>query len=89
MPDNVDVKMMFYKGSPAGVELPIFVNLTVAETEPGIKGDTVSGSTKPAILSTGAVVQVPLFIEEGETLKVDTRSGTYCERVQQPSNRGE
>lgn len=83
MPDNINVKMMFYKGRPAGVELPIFVSLKVAETEPGIKGDTVSGSTKPAKLETGATIQVPLFIEEGEVLKVDTRDGSYCERVQE------
>jgi len=83
MPDNVDVKMIFYKDRPAGVELPIFVNLKVAKTEPGIKGDTVSGATKTAVLSTGATIQVPLFIEEGEVLKVDTRTGSYCERVQE------
>ncbi len=83
MPDNIDVKMTFYKERPAGVELPIFVNLRVAQTEPGMKGDTVSGATKAAVLSTGATIQVPLFVEEGELLKVDTRSRSYCERVQE------
>jgi len=82
MPENIEVEMTFYKGSPAGVELPIFVNLEVVETEPGIKGDTVSGSTKPAELATGATIQVPLFVEKGDLLKVDTRTGTYCERAQ-------
>ncbi len=81
MPDNIEVKMMFYNDRPAGVELPIFVNLRVAKTEPGIKGDTVSGATKAAVLSTGAACQVPLFIEEGELLKIDTRTKSYCERV--------
>ena len=83
MPDNIDVKMMFYKERPAGVELPIFVNLRVAQTEPGMKGDTVSGATKAAVLSTGATIQVPLFVEEGELLRVDTRTKSYCERVQE------
>ncbi|HUT03171.1 MAG TPA: elongation factor P [bacterium] len=83
MPDNIEVKMMFYNDLPAGVELPIFVNLKVAETEPGMRGDTVSGATKLAVLSTGAAIQVPLFVEEGEVLRVDTRTKSYCERVQE------
>ena len=83
MPDNIEVKMTFYKDSPAGIELPIFVNLKVVSTEPGMKGDTVSGASKSAVLSTGATIQVPLFIEEGELLKVDTRTRSYCERVQE------
>ena len=83
MPDNIDVKMMFYNDRPAGVEIPIFVNLKVAKTEPGIRGDTVSGATKLAVLSTGAAIQVPLFVEEGEVLRVDTRTRSYCERVQE------
>ena len=83
MPDNIHVKMMFYKDRPAGLELPIFVNIEIAKTEPGIKGDTVSGATKAAVLSTGATIQVPLFIEEGELLKIDTRTKSYCERVQE------
>jgi elongation factor P len=63
------------------VELPNFVDLRVVETEPGVKGDTASGGTKLAKLETGAVVQVPLFVQEGDVLKVDTRSGAYIERV--------
>ena len=64
-----------------GVELPIFVELVVESTDPGVKGDTASGGTKPATLETGAVIQVPLFLEEGTLVKVDTRTGEYVERV--------
>jgi elongation factor P len=70
-----------YEGKPIGVELPIFVELEVAETAPGVKGDTASGGSKPAVLETGASVQVPLFLEAGNVIKVDTRSGEYVERV--------
>jgi elongation factor P len=63
------------------VELPTFVVLTVTATEPGVRGDTATGASKPATLETGYVVQVPLFIEEGERLKIDTRSGEYMERA--------
>ncbi|MBF0509472.1 MAG: elongation factor P, partial [Deltaproteobacteria bacterium] len=66
---------------PVGVVLPFFVELAVAETEPGVKGDTASGGSKPAKLETGAVIQVPLFINEGDRLKVDTRTGEYIERA--------
>jgi len=66
---------------PIGLELPNFVQLTVSETEPGVRGDTVSGATKRAVLETGGTVLVPLFIEVGDKLKVDTRTGTYIERV--------
>jgi elongation factor P len=71
-----------YEGAAIGVELPASVELAVAETEPGVKGDRVSGATKPATLSTGAVVQVPLFVEVGDKVKVDTRTGAYLTRVQ-------
>jgi elongation factor P len=81
--EQVQVRMLFYRGKPIGVDLPNFVNLRVTETEPGVKGDTASGGTKPAKLETGAVVQVPLFVQEGDLLKVDTRSGAYIERVSQ------
>ncbi len=67
--------------TPIGAEMPNFVELKVAETEPGMKGDTVSGATKKAVMETGGSVQVPLFIEEGEMLKIDTRTGQYMERV--------
>jgi len=66
---------------PLLVELPIHVELAVTRTEPGVKGDTVSGASKPATLETGAVIQVPLFINEGDVLKIDTRTGEYVERV--------
>ena len=69
------------KGEPFSVEAPNFVELTVAETEPGFKGDTATAGNKPAILETGAKVMVPLFISEGEKIRVDTRTGEYMERV--------
>ncbi|MGD8710209.1 MAG: elongation factor P [Ectothiorhodospiraceae bacterium] len=70
-----------YNGEPLSVEPPPHVNLTITQTDPGLRGDTSSGGSKPATLETGAVVQVPLFIEEGEVIKVDTRSGTYISRA--------
>ena len=79
--ENAVINVLFHEGENIGVELPTFVELTVSETEPGIKGDTVSGSTKSAKLETGATVHVPLFINEGDTIKVDTRTGEYIERV--------
>jgi elongation factor P len=79
--ENVTVTVLFHNGKPIGVEVPIFVELTVASTEPGVRGDTASGGTKPATLETGLTVQVPLFINEGEVLKIDTRTGKYMERV--------
>lgn len=70
-----------YNGTPLAVEPPNFVELKVVETDPGARGDTVSGGSKPAKLETGAVVRVPLFINEGEVLKIDTRDGSYVSRV--------
>jgi elongation factor P len=81
MPDNTDVDVLFFDDKPIGVTLPNFVELEVTHTEPGVKGDTASGATKPATLSTGGTVNVPLFIEEGEWLKIDTRTCEYVERV--------
>jgi elongation factor P len=81
MPDNLEVSVMFFSDRPVGVSLPTFVELEVTQTDPGLKGDTATGATKPATLSTGATINVPLFIEEGEVLKIDTRSGDYVERV--------
>lgn len=78
---NIEVSLLFFNGRPIGVELPTSVQLAVTHTEPGLKGDTATGATKPATLETGHVVQVPLFIEEGETLKIDTRTGEYMERA--------
>ncbi|HEV2309895.1 MAG TPA: elongation factor P [Acidimicrobiia bacterium] len=70
-----------YEGQVLGVELPAAVELTIAETEPGVQGDRVSGARKPATLETGLVVQVPLFVEPGEAVKVDTRTGEYLSRA--------
>jgi elongation factor P len=79
--DGLTVEVLIYKGRPIGVTPPTFVQLTVTETEPGFKGDTTSNVQKAATMETGLVVQVPLFIEAGEKLKIDTRTGTYVERV--------
>jgi elongation factor P len=79
--ENMDLFLNFYQGSPIGLELPTTVNLEVTKSDPGVRGDTASNVTKPATLSTGLVVQVPLFINEGDVLKIDTRTGEYIERV--------
>ena len=79
--DNLNVKVLIFNQQPVAVELPTFVELEVTETEPGVRGDTASGGNKPATLESGAVVQVPLFINEGDRVKVDTRTGDYIERV--------
>lgn len=79
--ENSDVKILNYKGSPINVELPTFMELVVTSTEPVFKGDTASGGGKPATLETGAVVRVPFHINEGDTVKVDTRTSEYIERV--------
>lgn len=76
-----DVEIIFCKGAVIGAELPFFMNLKVVDTVPGVKGNTVSGALKPATLETGAVVQVPLFVKEGDVIKVDTREKKYMERV--------
>ena len=79
--ENTVATVLYYKGSPIGVELPTFVELVVAETEPGFKGDTASGGSKPAKLETGAAVRVPFHINQGDLIRVDTRTGQYVERV--------
>ncbi len=79
--ENIAVIVNFYDGKALDVEPPIHVVLKIVETEPGFKGDTVSGATKPATLETGKVVKVPLFVEAGQLIKVDTRTGEYVERV--------
>ena len=79
--DNIEVGVLLYNGRPVDVTLPNFVELLIAECEPGVRGDTAQGATKPATLETGAIVQVPLFVEEGETIRVDTRTGEYGSRV--------
>jgi elongation factor P len=79
--EQEEVNILFYKGKTMGVELPITVELEVIETEPGVRGDTVSGGSKPAKLETGTMISVPLFIDIGDRIKVDTRTGTYVERI--------
>ena len=79
--ENIVCNILLFEGKPIGISLPIFINLKVANTEPWVKGDTASGDSKPATLETGYVLQVPPFIEEGELLKIDTRTGAYVERV--------
>ncbi len=79
--DNMNIDVMLFEGRPIGITPPNFVELEVTETEPGFKGDTSSNTTKPATCETGLVVNVPLFVEVGDKLKIDTRSGDYVERV--------
>ena len=79
--ENTVCKLLSYKGSVFAVEAPNFMELVVSETEPGVKGDTATNVTKPATLETGAVVKVPLFINEGEKIQIDTRTGEYVGRV--------
>ncbi len=79
--ENVVCKVLSYKGNVFGVEPPFFVELQVTETEPGVRGDTATGASKTAVLETGAQIRVPLFINEGEMIRVDTRTGEYMERA--------
>jgi elongation factor P len=79
--EGLTCEVMLFNGNAIGIDLPSSVVLQITASEPGIKGDTASGATKPATLSTGATVNVPLFIKEGEWVKVDTRTGDYLERV--------
>jgi elongation factor P len=79
--ENTEVDVLYIGSSPATVELPNFVELAIARTDPGVRGDTAQGGSKPATLETGAVVQVPLFLNEGDVVKVDTRTGDYLGRV--------
>ena len=79
--ENTIVEILLYHDQPISVELPIFMELEVVETDPGIRGDTASGGTKPATVETGATVKVPLYLETGEIIKIDTRTRTYVERV--------
>jgi elongation factor P len=79
--ENDEVEVLTADGEYIGVEPPMFVELKVTKTDPGFKGDTVQGGTKPATLESGAVIQVPMFVEEGETLRIDTRDGRYVTRV--------
>jgi elongation factor P len=79
--ENDQVKMRFYKGSAFSVEAPNFVELKVTETEPGFKGDTATGTTKPAVVETGYHIAVPLFVNEGDVIRIDTRTGEYMSRI--------
>ena len=79
--ENEMVKMCSHNGSVFAVEPPLFVELQITETEPGFKGDTATGATKPATVETGAIVSVPLFVEQGDVIKIDTRTGEYLSRV--------
>ncbi|MCC6641616.1 MAG: elongation factor P [Deltaproteobacteria bacterium] len=79
--ENLDVEVLFWRSRPINIELPAFIEALITRCDPGLKGDTASGATKPATLETGAVVQVPLFVKEGERIRVDTRTGVYVERV--------
>ncbi len=79
--ENVIATVMFHNNIPIGVTLPIFVEMKIIKTEPGYRGDTATGASKQAAIETGAVLQVPLFINEGDMIKIDTRTGEYVERV--------
>ncbi len=79
--ENEMVKICSYNGNVFAIEPPLFVELEITDTEPGFKGDTATGATKPAIVETGAKVMVPLFVENGEKIKIDTRTGEYLSRV--------
>ena len=79
--ENTEASVLFWRGNAVSISLPPFIEAVVSQCDPGLKGDTASNVTKPATLETGAVLQVPLFIKEGETIRVDTRTGEYSERV--------
>jgi len=79
--ENMTVTLLLHKGTPIGMELPVFVELKIVKTEPGVRGDTASGGSKPAILESGATIKVPLYIDEGVVVKVDTRTREYVERA--------
>lgn len=79
--ENMECKVLSYKGNVFGVEPPFFVELKVTHTEPGVKGDTATNVTKPATLETGAEIKVPLFVNEGDSIRIDTRTGEYMERA--------
>lgn len=79
--ENLDCRLTFYNHRPISVDLPYFVELKIIQADPGVRGDTATNVPKPATLETGAAIQVPLFINEGETIRIDTRNGDYMERV--------
>ena len=79
--ENMELMVIFYKGKPISIDLPITIETKVIKTDPGVKGDTISSSFKPAVIETGAKVMVPLFINTGDVIKIDTRNGEYLTRV--------
>ena len=79
--ENTVCNILYFEGRPIGISLPFFIDLKVVQSDPWVKGDTASGDTKPATLETGYVLQVPPFVEEGELIRIDTRTGEYVERV--------
>ena len=79
--ENMECKVLSYKGKVFGVEPPLFVELEVVQTDPGFRGDTATNVTKPAVLETGAQIRIPLFIDQGEKIRIDTRTGEYLERA--------
>jgi elongation factor P len=79
--ENMTVDVLFWRGKPVNIQLPNYIEAQVTQSDPGVKGDTSSGAVKPATLETGATLNVPLFIEEGDLIRVDTRTGEYSERV--------
>jgi elongation factor P len=81
MPENINVEVLFFNGRAVGVTLPNFIEQAIVETDPGFRGDTATGATKPARISTGASINVPLFINVGDVIKIDTRTGQYLERL--------
>ena len=79
--ENMEIKVLYHKEQPINIDVPMFVELAIAKTDPGVRGDTASGGSKPATLESGAVIKVPLYLNEGDVVKVDTRTGTFIERV--------
>ncbi len=79
--ENMEIKVLYHKEQPINIDVPMFVELAIARTDPGVRGDTASGGSKPATLESGAVIKVPLYLNEGDVVKVDTRTGTFIERV--------
>lgn len=79
--ENMICKILLFKDQVIGIEPPTFVELEITETEPGFKGDTATGATKPAVVETGAQIKVPLFVNQGDMVRIDTRTGEYMERV--------
>jgi elongation factor P len=79
--ENMEIKVLYHKEQPINIEVPMFVELAIAKTDPGVRGDTASGGSKPATLESGAVIKVPFYLNEGDVVKVDTRTGIFIERV--------